>query len=106
MSKSSQRDEQGATPAGRKTRCAPDFVPALEQIRGGFEPPCGLVLSSAHPNRNAQFYLTFDAATPTARLKPGAVGPVMIQRLGRAEVFADSTELAEVLPTPPGFSRP
>ena len=98
MSKSSQRDEQEATPVGRKTRRAPDFVPAIEQIRAGFEPLCGRVLSITHPNRNAQSYLTFDASTRTARLKPGAVGPVMIQRLGRAEVFS--------LPAPPGLSRP
>jgi hypothetical protein len=50
--------------------------------------------------RNAQSYLAFDAATLTARLKPGAVGPVIKQHPGRAEVFADSTELAEVLPVP------
>jgi hypothetical protein len=77
-----------ATPVGRKTRRAPDAVLTLEEIRAGFEPLSGLVLAIVCPNRNPQCQLTFDAATPATRLKPGAVGPVMIQRPERAEVFA------------------
>jgi hypothetical protein len=61
-------------PVGRKTRRAHDFVLALEQIRAGFEPLCRPDLSIVRPNRNAQSCLTSDAATPTARLKPGAIG--------------------------------
>ena len=53
------------------------------------------------PERNP----AIDANTRTA-LKPGAVGPVTMHRSGRAEVFADSTELAEVLPGPSGHPLP
>jgi hypothetical protein len=64
-------------PVGRKTRRAPDLILALQQIRAGFEPgSCG----RSNPDS--------DANTSDARLKPGAVGPVMIQRPERAEVFA------------------
>ena len=73
---------------GRKTRRAPDAGLALQLIRAGFETLCGPVLSIVYPNRNPRSYLTFDAATPAMRLKPGAVRLVMMERPGRAEVFA------------------
>jgi hypothetical protein len=83
------------TAVGRKTRRAPDSVFAFQQIRLGFEP--GLC-SRSEP--------VFDANTSKARLKPGAVDSVTIQRFERAEVFADSTELAEVLPVSSNALRP
>jgi len=64
-------------PVGRRTRRALDSVLGLQKDRAGFEP--GLC---------AQSHLAIDANTRTARLKPGAVGPVMMHRSGRAEVFA------------------
>jgi hypothetical protein len=64
-------------PVGRKTRRAPDSVFAFQQIRAGFEP--GLCIRSEP---------VFDANSSKARLKPGAVGSVTIQRFERAEVFA------------------
>jgi len=90
MLKSSVRDERRATPVRRKTRRVPHAVLALEQIRAGFEPLplLGPVLAIGCSIRNPQSYPTFDAATPAARLKPGAVGLVMMQRSGRAELFA------------------
>jgi hypothetical protein len=70
-------EERRPAPVGRKTRRAPDSVLALQQIRAGFEP--GLCARS-NP--------VLDANTRTARLKPGAVGSVMLRHPGRAEVFA------------------
>jgi hypothetical protein len=73
--------------SGGGTRRAPDFVHALQQIPAGFE-----------PSLRARSSPALNVNTPMARLKPGAVGPVMMQRPGRAEVFA--------LPAPLGLSLP
>ena len=70
-------EERGPAPVGRKTRRAPDPVLALQQVRAGFE-----------PGFCARFNPAINANTRTARLKRGAVGPLMMQHLGRAEVFA------------------
>ena len=70
-------EERRPASVGRKTRRAPDSVLAFQQIRAGFEPGW-----CARSNR------AFDANTLSARLKPGAVGPVMMPYPGRAEVFA------------------